>query len=727
MGDHAPVTASLLKLLSYLILIGCLSVLAINVLLHGGPRPGAMLGVGVGTLILLLVRQSKLTWAARVFCWGHVVVAITMALATTGLPSPAWILAAIGTMAGGLLLSRHAATVLALAGSAGVVGVFLLKPHGLGLSTPPGVVLASLVVMICIAALIGWATASEFLRRQRQLKASEQRYQALNVDLERVVAARTAELWAANESLRRSEARYRVIAAITRDVIWTMTPNGRITYVNPAVNAVNQVHGVTPEETLRQPVGDMLSPAAQAAILSYLHRVNATVQAGQPPECYRSEQEHYRKEGATFWAEVIAIPILQEDGRIEELLGVSRDIDEHKRYEEELQLARDEANEANQAKSRFLAHMSHEIRTPMNGVLGLAQVLAREPLTADQRQMVDSILAAGRTLLGIINDILDLSKIEAGQIELDPRPFDLNQTLMHIAEIGGVTARAKGIALRLDVDPAIRGDWQGDSLRLEQVLLNLVGNAIKFTYQGEVVIRVQPLEMTAERGRIKFAIQDTGIGMDEATVARLFTPFTQADSSITRRFGGTGLGLSISKHLVERMGGRMGVNSQPGAGSTFWFEWPAERVILPDRVHIHGQKPVGPEPASDPQLSGLRVLIVDDSAINRQVAQRALKLEGAVCTLAHDGEQALTLLRDHPEAYDVVLMDIQMPVMDGLTATREIRKHPKLAGLPILALSAGVLEEERKAARAAGMNDFISKPLNLSQIKDVLAKLQPSR
>ena len=257
------------------------------------------------------------------------------------------------------------------------------------------------------------------------------------------------------EALRLSEERHRILAENTRDVIWAMQLDGTITYISPAVE---QVRGVTPEEAMRQPIEEILRPAAQAAAIGYLQQLIAALQAGERPPSYRGEQEYYRKGGGTFWAEVTAIPILREDGSFVELLGVSRDIDERKCHEHELQLARDAAHVANQAKSRFLAHMSHEIRTPMNGVLGMAQILAQEGLAADHQQMVDSILSAGRSLLGIINDILDLSKIEAGQLQLDPQPFDLNQTLAHVVSIGGVNARAKGIELRLEVVPPLPAD-----------------------------------------------------------------------------------------------------------------------------------------------------------------------------------------------------------------------------------------------------------------------------
>lgn len=378
---------------------------------------------------------------------------------------------------------------------------------------------------------------------------------------------------------------------------------------------------------------------------------------------------------------------------------------------------------ATEAKSQFLASMSHEIRTPMNGVLGMAQLLAQEPMTADQNQMVQSILTAGRSLLNIINDILDLSKIEAGQLQLDPHPFDLSGTLTQLVSIGSVNARAKGIELRLETDPAVAGYWLGDSLRLEQVLFNLMGNAIKFTERGEVVIRVKMVEPDNQPIRLRFEVQDTGIGMSTDAVDRLFTPFSQADKSITRRFGGTGLGLSISKRLVEMMGGEIGVRSDPGVGSVFWFDWPTERVETqhpaPKDEHM-GKPEVGAS------LQGLRILIVEDNSVNRIVAQRALQRAGADSTLAHDGAEALTLLREQPRAWDVILMDIQMPVMDGLTATRAIRCELGLKDIPVIALTAGVMAEERREALDAGANDFLPKPMDLVQMVQIIRKYCPT-
>jgi len=390
------------------------------------------------------------------------------------------------------------------------------------------------------------------------------------------------------------------------------------------------------------------------------------------------------------------------------MLGVNWDVTE-------LKAAQARAELATRAKSEFLAQMSHEIRTPLNVVLGLAQLLGRQALSLDQYAMVQRIQDAGQSLLGIINDILDFSKIEAGQLHLDARPFRLETLTAKLASLLGATAAAKGLELRIATPPASPGPLLGDALRLEQVLINLTGNAIKFTDQGEVALRIHTLASADREVRLRFAVQDTGIGISPEIQATLFRPFTQADAGISRRFGGTGLGLAISKRLVELMGGVIGVDSQPGQGSTFWFELPFACASEAEEVSLAAAAPAGP------RLRGLRLLAVDDSAMNRDLVERALALEGAKVTLAADGQQAVQYLQTPGFGCDAVLMDVRMPVMDGLTAMRYIRHELGLKDLPILALTAGVLPEEQQAARDAGANEVLAKPLNLDRLAARLA------
>ena len=445
----------------------------------------------------------------------------------------------------------------------------------------------------------------------------------------------------------------------------------------------------------------------------------AALRAG---ESWQGEFINRRKDGSEYveWASLS--PIREPAGNISGYVAVKLDITDRKQTEAALIQAREVAEAASQAKTRFLAHMSHELRTPMNAILGFAQLLRQDLLTEDQRQMVGMIHEAGGNLLHLINDVLDLSKIEAGRMTLESRPFTLAPLLERLERLLRLSATDRGLDLILDPPPAAPTDLLGDAPRLEQILINLLGNAIKFTDSGQVRLHIMPLEVTPATAKLRFEITDTGIGIEPETLAQLFQPFSQGDTRLSRRHGGTGLGLVISQRLVEQMGGEMGVASQPGRGSTFWFALTFPRITDP-RV-LPAPQPREQPPSALTPLDGLRLLAVDDNLINLRMIERVLQRQGATVALAHDGQEALRWLREHPGAVDAVLMDIQMPVMDGLTATREIRQDPALRHLPVLALTAGVLPEEREAARAAGVDDFLAKPLELEAL---VALLQPHR
>src|SRR5690606_17514590 len=286
----------------------------------------------------------------------------------------------------------------------------------------------------------------------------------------------------------------------------------------------------------------------------------------------------------------------------------------------------------------------------------------------------------------------------------------------------GQAAHGKGLTLRIEPPALPPGLLLGDGLRIEQVLLNLVGNAIKFTERGEVAVRVRADEITDAALRLRVEVRDTGIGIAADALARLFTPFTQADAGIGRRFGGTGLGLSICKRLVELMGGTIGADSQPGLGSCFWFELPLARVAAADADAARVPTPAPADVPPGPRLAGAHVLVVDDSAMNRDLVERALALEGATATLAADGQQALEVLKSGAQAFDAVLMDVQMPVLDGLAATRRIRAELGLTALPVIAFTAGVRDEQQAAARAAGADDVLPKPMDLEQMTQLLLR-----
>jgi len=393
---------------------------------------------------------------------------------------------------------------------------------------------------------------------------------------------------------------------------------------------------------------------------------------------------------------------------------LTEEIDYVKRMEQELKLAKDRAEEMSQAKGEFLANMSHEIRTPMNGVIGTLQLLSDTKLGAAQQEYVDTAHKSAHSLLTILNDILDLSKIEAGKLNIELIPFDLREIVNELITLHTMTAEEKVIQLYADIDEQLPQVLIGDPTRIRQILANLISNALKFTEKGHVLVKISVVSSDDKNADIRMEVEDTGVGIREEIKDKLFNEFTQADGSTTRKYGGTGLGLAIVKQLVEMMYGQFGVESVTGEGSTFWF-----RVTLGISAEQTIKQSLDQEMELKGKLSG-HVLLVEDNQINQMVAQKMLEKIGIKSTLAADGQEALNML-DQNE-FDAVLMDCQMPVMDGFEATRRIREQGALLKLPVIAMTANVMEGDREKCIEAGMNDYIGKPVVEADLKKTLAR-----
>ena len=545
----------------------------------------------------------------------------------------------------------------------------------------------------------------------------------------RLAAERTA---AADAALTESERFMRSLIDIIPGMVGYWTADLRCTFANTAYRdwfgrSPEQMRDIRIQELMGETLFAKNAPFIRAAL------------AGEPQ---RFERTLTKADGSTghTWAHYIPH---WADGAVHGFFVLVSDITELKLQEQELARACSAAEAASRAKSEFLANMSHEIRTPMNAVLGLLELLRHTNPSAAQLDYLHKAQGAARSLLSILNDILDFSRVESGKLELEEAPFAVDDWLSQLSVVLSAAPRAPDVALSFERDPAIPSVLRGDALRLQQILINLGGNAAKFTEHGQILIRLRALDIRADGARLEFSVRDTGIGIPPERLEAIFEGFTQAESSTARRYGGTGLGLAISQRLVRLMGGEIRVESTPGQGSRFSFQLDlgrdaetqaAEETLrglcdarvpvstAADALALTAEPTRADGTAPERPLAGLRLLVVEDNALNRQVARELLTQRGAEVALANDGRQAIALIGSTSQPFDLVLMDLQMPELDGLETTRILRRELGLTALPIVAMTANALPADQAACLDAGMDDHVGKPFDILALVETIRR-----
>ncbi len=528
----------------------------------------------------------------------------------------------------------------------------------------------------------------------------------------RQTQANTLELVTRGRQVIEREREARQLSLVARnanDSVILSDAQGIITWVN---DAFTQITGFTARQAVGRHPGELLNgPDTDPAT------IQAIIDAGAAGVPFRGEIQNITADGRSIWIDTNQVPVLGNDGQVEMTVSIERDVTAAREQARDMAQARHAAEEGARAKAEFLAIMSHEIRTPMNGVIGMADLLSESDLTPEQAHHVDTIRDSSEALVKIINDILDMSRLEAGKMTLALAPFRPAGCLPQIVELLRSSAERKGVALRLEGADQLPERVIGDEGRLRQVLINLIGNAIKFTDQGAVTVRVQA-KPVGDGHDMCIEVEDTGVGIPPDRLGAIFDSFVQADAATTRRFGGTGLGLSISRMLVEAMGGTLTARSEPGQGSCFVLQ-----------VHLARAAPEAPPPAApDAQpverLRGMRVLLADDNKVNRMLAGKYMKDLPITLRFAHDGQQAVQAAAEF--APDLIFMDMSMPVVDGLEATRRIRAAAGPQPV-IVALTANAFDSDRDACRDAGMEGFLAKPVRRADLLACLLRHVPAQ
>ena len=526
-------------------------------------------------------------------------------------------------------------------------------------------------------------------------------------------------------------AKLSLVASFTDNLVVITGADGRVEWVN---QAFVQRTGFGLDDMIGCPYGQMLQgPGTDAAAVA---RIRQALAEGVS---VREELLNYTRSGEPYWVALQITPVRGAAGRLEHFVSVQADITEKKRQDQalldqkqdlerhvamrtrELVKAKEDAEAATRAKSAFLANMSHEIRTPLNAIVGFAHLCLQTALDPKQRDYVAKTEQAARSLMQIVNDVLDFSKIEAGRLVLEQAPFELSRVLAQVDAIAGSAARHKGLGFGIRVAPDVPDALLGDAMRIEQVLLNLASNAVKFTEQGAVAIVVERVAGAGPTVDLRFHVHDSGIGISQPKLQRLFAPFSQADESTARLYGGTGLGLAICDRLVDAMGGAMLVDSEPGRGSTFTFTARFDRADAQGRPRASATAPADRARVRE-RLAGRRVLVVEDNEFNQIVLRDLLRGVGLVTVLAANGTEALVRLQSDPP-YDLVVMDVQMPGMDGHEATRRIRANPCLQGQVILGMTANATLEDRQRCLEAGMDEVHPKPIDPDLLYRTLLQL----
>jgi len=516
----------------------------------------------------------------------------------------------------------------------------------------------------------------------------------------------------AETALRQSEEVFRTLSAAAPVGIFRIDAKGSLSYVNDRLLAIT---GLSPEKAHSGDWSEAIHPGDRAWVMT------KSREAIQKHEEFSFEHRFVTSGDQIVWVGVRGKPVFDADGRSQGLVGVMEDITSAREAHERLREAKEAADAASKAKSEFLANMSHEIRTPMNGIIGMTDLTLDTELDSTQREYLSAVKFSADSLLTVINDILDFSKIEVGKLGLDPIEFNVRDCLGQAMKTLSIRAHEKNLELACSVPPDLAGFMVGDPVRLRQVILNLAGNAIKFTDQGEVVLRVQVETPEADGVTLHFAISDTGIGIPPEKQKLIFEPFAQADTSTTRKYGGTGLGLSISMRLIDMMGGRMWLESESGKGSTFHF------TARFGKATATASTGVSTDPAI---LENVRVLVVDDNATNRQILEKTLGYWRMRPAAASGGEAALALLQQAKSAgvpFGLMVVDCHMPEMDGFMLVEEIQKSPELAGLTTVMLTSGGQRGDGQRCKELGIAAYLIKPVLQSDLLEALLRVLGSR